>query len=108
MSTSARPWVGAPSDEHRAVCVYADEPGSPYCHKPATRHIRVEDATYGEVALASCDTHAPIARASGRFVEEHTYEGFCGIAGTIWVNNSCVLDISGQEPARAQLAEALP
>lgn len=59
------PWVGAPSDEYRAVCLYSEKPGSPYCHDPATLHVKVEDATYGEVALATCDTHAPIARASG-------------------------------------------
>lgn len=103
------PWVGEPSDEYRAVCVYSDRPGAPYCHEPATLHVRVEDGHYGCVALAACDAHVPIARASGRFIEEHAFEGFCGFPGTLWIDNCCVLDISGQEPARQAVArEAVP
>lgn len=97
---TVQPWVGPPSDEYRAVCVYSDRPSQLQCAEPATLHVKVEDGHYGCVALATCDRHASIARASGRFVEEHIYEGVCGMAGTIWVNNQCVLDDSGQEPAR--------
>lgn len=94
------PWVGPPSDEYRAVCVYAEEPGATQCSAPATLHVKVDDPGYGTAALSTCDQHAPIARGAGQFIEEHTYEGFCDIAGSIWVDNQCVLDVSGVEPVR--------
>jgi hypothetical protein len=91
------PRVGEASDEYRAVCVYSPEPGMPQCDKPATLHVRVEDKTYGEVALATCDEHVGTARAAGRFVQEHAFKGFCGFPSSLWVleHNLCVLDDSG-------------
>lgn len=102
------PWVGPASDEYRAVCVFAEQPGSPKCDAPATVHIRVADGTYGEVSLASCDRHASIARATAPVVAEHTYEGFCDFPASVWVGNPsrCVLDDSGEEPALKALAFA--
>jgi hypothetical protein len=103
----AQPWVGAPSAEYRAVCLYSDGPGQPQCDEPAILHVGVEDANYGTVAdygvigLPTCGRHAHLARASARFIEEHPHEGFCGFPGTLWLENHCVLDVSGREPARA-------
>ncbi len=69
----------------------------------------VDTATYGVVCLITCDAHAPIARTSGQYVEEPTYEGFCGFPGTLWVDNHCVLDDSGRSehamPATSGLIE---
>jgi hypothetical protein len=95
------PWVGEESDEYRAVCVYADRPGQPQCGEPATVHVSSLAARYGYVVLASCATHAPIARSAGQFVMEHRYEGVCGFPSTIWDEqaNRCILDDTGKEPA---------
>lgn len=111
----AEPSVGAESDEYRAVCLYSDRPGSPRCGEPAVLHIGVEDTNYGSVAdygliaLATCSRHAPMARASARFVNEHAFEGFCGFPATRWDmhHNRCVLDDSGQEPSRVEHAESV-
>lgn len=94
-----KPQVGEPSEEYRAVCVYAPRPGQAQCGRLARFHVMVEDDHYGKVALASCKEHAEIARASGVFVMEHAYQEFCGFPGTLWdeVANRCVLDDSGQE-----------
>lgn len=104
------PRVGAETDEYRAVCVYSPSPGDPQCDAPATLHVQVDCDPYGVVALAACPQHAPIARASGRFIEEHVYEGYCGLPGTLWSpQNMCVLDDSGREPARvAEHAASTP
>lgn len=95
------PRVGLPSTDYRAVCQYSHQPGAPECTNEATVHVATEDAHYGFVCLASCNEHAPIARASGRYVMEHTFEGVCGLPGTLWNEqlNRCVLDDSGEEPA---------
>lgn len=91
------PRVGRESDEYRSVCVYEPEPYAPQCEKRATWHVRVEDKAYGEVALSSCDDHVGLARASGRLVQEHTFDGCCGFPGSLWIIelNVCVLDDSG-------------
>lgn len=104
------PWVGKPTDEYRAVCLYSPHPGEPRCAAPATVHILVDDATnHGVVALASCDQHSGIARASGVLLMEHPHEGWCGLAGAFWdeAENRCVLDDSGREPALKAHAEAV-
>lgn len=91
----SKPWVGEVSNEYRSVCVYSPEPGERQCEKTATHHIRVEDRTYGEVALQSCEEHAGTARATGRFVQEHTYDDdTCGLRRALWIveRNKCVLE----------------
>jgi hypothetical protein len=90
-------YVGKPSDEYRAVCVYSDRPGAPKCGSPATRHVAVEDAHYGAVALATCSTHLPAAKAAGPVMGEHDFEGFCGFPGSLWSSERCVLDGSGPD-----------
>lgn len=99
-------YVGPASDEYRAVCVYSDVPGDPQCDRPAVRHVRVVCDEYGEVMLASCSVHLSNARTAGRFVQEHDFEGVCGFPSTLWVTelNICVLDASGEEPAREEQA----
>jgi hypothetical protein len=103
------PTVGAPSDEYRAVCVYSHRPDTAQCGKPATVHVRTISPTWGEVALATCDGHAPIARAAGELVAEHEHAGVCGFPGTLWsdVENVCVIDDSGREPTCAERAELI-
>jgi hypothetical protein len=106
---NAKPWIGEESDEYRAVCVYADQPGQPQCGEPATVHVWSTDSLYGGTMLASCDAHAPTARAAGQFVMEHRYEGVCGFPSTLWDDtvNRCVLDDSGEEPALRDITAAL-
>jgi hypothetical protein len=105
--TPLRPTVGAPSDEYRAVCDYSHRPDTAQCGQPATRHIRTLSPAWGEVALATCDRHAPIARAAGQFVAEHEYTGVCGFPATVWLDaeNVCAIDDSGQEPAHVDAAQ---
>lgn len=96
-----RPYVGEASDEYRAVCVYSPTPGAEQCGAAATTHVRVLDCGgYGEVCLASCADHAPVARAAGALVAEHAFSGCCGLPATMWLDglNVCVLDESGVEP----------
>jgi hypothetical protein len=95
-----QPWVGEETDEYLPVCVYADRSGQPKCGEPATVHVWSIAAPYGNVMLASCAAHAPIARTAGRIIMEHRYEGVCGFPSTIWDDtaNRCVLDDSGEEP----------
>lgn len=99
----SKPWVGEVSTEYRAVCVYSPNPGEQQCDKTATHHVRVEDKTYGEVALQSCEEHAPTARASGRFVQEHAYnDDTCASPRALWIveHNACFLD--GAAPSQQE------
>jgi hypothetical protein len=102
------PRVGAESDEYRAVCVYSEQPGEPKCGQPATTHVRVKDPHYGEVSLVTCARHLPIARAAGKFLQEHKYEGWCGFPASLWniELNVCLMDDTGVEPVRREHAEA--
>lgn len=97
-------YVGKESDEYRAVCVYSDRPGAPKCGAPATRHLAVEDAHYGVVALATCDTHLPVARATAPVAGEHDFEGFCGFPGSLFYLERC--DLDGTGPDRMLTASA--
>lgn len=102
------PWVGEPSSEHRAVCVYAPTPADPTCGEPAAVHVMVDSAGWGPVALSSCDAHRSIARASGTPIDEHLHVGFCGLPGALWMYppiSACVIDDSGVEPALSGAAE---
>lgn len=103
-----RPRVGSATDEHRAVCVYSLRAGEPQCGKPATTHVRVRDGHYGEVALATCAQHLPVARSAGEFLQEHAYEGWCGFPASLWHPelNVCFVDDTGVEPVLREHAEA--
>ncbi len=72
-------------------------------------HVRVEDPRYGEVCLSSCDKHLPVARAAGKFLQEHTFEGWCGFPASLWSPelNVCFVDDTGVEPVRCERAEAV-
>lgn len=113
MTDNDLPRVGTPSDEHRTVCLYSFRPGDPQCGKPATLHVMVDSdvptADDGRVSLPTCDEHAPIARAAGRFVAEHPHAGVCGLPGSVWLPdaNVCVIDDSGVEPTRSGTYEAV-
>lgn len=100
------PGVGGPSDEHRAVCEYTGlvEDG-PACGEPATVHILTVATGWGRVALASCDRHAGIARRAGLYEAEHPHRSVCGLPGTIWTDEECILDDSGVEPVLAGVRE---
>ncbi len=101
------PWVGESSDEYRAVCLYSLNPDTPPCDQPATVHILTESDKHGLVSLVSCDDHAPTARVSGRYVDEHVYGGVCGFPSTVWLfepENRCALDDSGEEPVLCGVA----
>jgi hypothetical protein len=71
-------------------------------------HLRTYDPAYGAVALATCTEHLPIARAAGEFLQEHTYDGWCGFPASLWnvEQNVCLIDATGIEPARHTYAEA--
>ena len=106
--TNEVPRVGTESDEYRAVCVYSLRPGEPQCGRPAVVHVRTRDSHYGEVVLATCTEHLPIARAAGEFLQEHQYEGWCGFPASLWNAelNVCLVDDTGVEPARREHAVA--
>lgn len=113
MTSQAR--VGRPVEDCRAVCLYSFAPGHPRCANTATVHVLIDDAHYGPVSLPTCDEHASVARASGVYVLEHAFEGWCGFPGTYWVGdpvNRCELDDSGPNrmiaAARQVPAKAVP
>lgn len=94
------PGVGRPSDDHRAACQYTGlTADGPACGEPATVHILTVATGWGRVALASCDRHAPIARAAGLYEAEHPHRGVCGLPAALWADEGCVIDDSGVEPA---------
>lgn len=93
------PWVGEPSDDHRATCSYAPIPGAPRCELAATTHLAVESDLWPElVALATCEEHRRIAEHAGRVFGVHPHRMFCGMPGTVWdeQNKRCALDGTGQ------------
>jgi len=88
--------------------VYSPNPGDPSCNAQATLHVMVRSSSYGVVMLATCDSHALIARKSGVFIQEHKHEGFCGFPGTLWSpENVCVLDDSGRHELRVLHTEGV-
>lgn len=102
-----KPWVGEPTDEYRAVCVYSERPGAPKCDATATVHVMVRDEHYGPVGLVACDTHASTARASGEFITEHPFENWCDMPGSHWVLqpvDRCELDDGGPDRTLAGVA----
>jgi hypothetical protein len=106
---TACPYVGEPSNEHRAVCVYAPTPAGPKCDQPATVHVMVDSDRWGRVALSSCDDHRGVALASGTAIDEHPHQLLCGLPGTLWMFppvSACLLDDSGVEQTATALAEA--
>lgn len=82
-----KPRVGAASDEHGPDCAFSVEPGEPLCGNRATRHLLVKDATYGEVALQTCDEHVDVARQAGELLQEHVFEVACGLPTAQWFSN---------------------
>lgn len=105
----SEPGVGPASTDYRGVCQYHGPTGhGPPCGEPATVHVRTMSASWGDVSLASCDRHAPIARAAGGFMAEHRHWGVCGLPGTVWADEACVIDESGVEPELTGARELEP
>lgn len=98
MAAVSAPRVGPPADDHRAVCEFSATRGAPKCGAAATVHVCTTSPEWGTVALATCDEHVDIARRAGHQEAEHPHRGLCGIAGTLWTDEQCVLDDSGVEP----------
>ncbi len=93
-----KPRVGEPSTDHRPVCAFSAKPGAPQCVERATFHIRVISIEWGEVALATCDAHAPIARSTGIVHDEHEFTGCCGMEPVVWMGDHCALFVTEAEP----------
>lgn len=95
------PRVGARSDDHRAVCAYSPVPGAPQCANRAILHYAIEHETGidGIVGLATCAAHADIAAATGPVAGVHEHQAWCGLPGTRWQDDACVLDGTGQSAA---------
>lgn len=75
-----KPFVGPPTVPD-AGCAYAADIDAQPCGRPPTLHLLVDSAGWGLVALDTCDGHASIGRASGRFIEEHPYGDPCRAGG---------------------------
>lgn len=71
------PYVGPP--QVGAGCAYGLDITDALCGKAESMHILV-DCSWGVVALVACEQHAPIARAAGRLLSEHTYGPACADA----------------------------
>ncbi len=105
--TAVPPGVGGPTSDHRAVCAYTGSvpDGPTVCNAAATRHLMVQSPAWGVVGLLACDAHLRIARAAGIVLGEHEFMGLCGLPGTAWTDERCVIDDSGLEPALAGTRE---
>lgn len=90
--------IGDLMTDHRPVCGCADTLTDPPCGRPATWHVLTDDVDrHGLTSLAACPAHAPVARSCGHVLQEHAYDGVCGMPGTLWDphHNRCVLDGTG-------------
>lgn len=102
-----RPRVGEESTDHRAICAWSATPISPQCTATAELHIRVISLDYGDVVLASCHNHAPIARATGIQHGEHPFTHYCGLPGTLWHPTRCEVDVASQRIRATHLLDNL-
>jgi hypothetical protein len=88
------PFVGEPAGIS-GVCVYSRIPGDLPCGELPTVHLCVESAVKGVVGLAACGNHEGIARASGRVLDEHSYEPpFCK-GGACWPSDTGGTETTG-------------
>lgn len=107
-----KPYLSGPIEDYIARCTYGIPEGDPNrCTNRATRHLALLAADLVELhSIAACDEHVGIARrlCGERFVQEHAYEGLCGLPGTLWSFdlNECVLDDSGRSAAGHEQAAA--
>jgi hypothetical protein len=71
--TSYEPWIGEDTTGGDGTdCRARWGPGWPACGATATIHILSESAIDGVVCLKTCEAHAPMARAAGVYVDEHS------------------------------------
>ena len=82
---NADPWIGDKSWIQRGVCDFTPHEGEPICGAMAIVHVLSESAIHGEVQLASCDRHAPVARLAGRMLDEHPYDSTCRAGQCLWL-----------------------
>lgn len=101
--------------EHGPLCAYAiaETDPIPRCTNVAAWHIALlAKDLVTLLTIAACDTHVDIARkaAGEHYVQAHEYGGWCDAPGSLWhfQRNECVLDDSGEAPARAVDREAVP
>jgi hypothetical protein len=100
MNRDGLPSIGKRRDEYSADCSFGTIEGGtdPKCPKRATWHIAAITCLNPEEmgSLVVCDDHYALAReaASYGFIQQHPYEGVCGLPGTLWDTkvNRCVLD----------------
>jgi hypothetical protein len=72
----ASPFAGPPTVA-TGGCAFSATITTPHCGQPSTVHIAVDAPGWGTIAFASCDDHAPIARACGELLGEHPYRAEC-------------------------------
>lgn len=86
---TAAPFVGLP-DDNPGTCAFAgvDLTGDRCAQQPTT-HLRVMAPGWGDVALATCDGHEPLARAAGTVLDEHPWNrDTCSTAREPWPNGA--------------------
>ncbi|WP_086668038.1 hypothetical protein [Lentzea kentuckyensis] len=90
--------IGDLMNDHRPVCGHADTLEHPKCGRPAAWHVLIDDADmHGLTSLAACPAHVTVARSCGNVLQQHAYDGVCGMPGTLWNpdSNRCELDGTG-------------
>jgi len=86
---STDPWIGDRAADSPGTCCFAVAPGQPRCDQAATIHILSESAIHRLVALATCDRHAPIGRAAGATIAEHSFGPGCAASRPSWRDDHC-------------------
>lgn len=97
---NTEPWIGDAVTENDSTCNFSSGPlgEGPRCTNPATLHIRSESAIHGVVSLATCDTHAEIARGAGLNPDEHPYGPGCEGDFSYWTTEGYCLPDPGGAP----------
>jgi hypothetical protein len=76
------PFVGLPTEG--ATCAFSPDLDGEPCSADPTIHVLSDAPGWEVVALATCDEHAPIARAAGVQIGEHPYGPDCP-NGACWI-----------------------
>jgi hypothetical protein len=92
----AAPFVGPPSEGEG--CAYAVDLDSPACNAQPSLHVQVRSEAWGATALATCNTHAAVARSSGTWITEHPYGPECPESAACWQTRGATTTLKDYQP----------
>lgn len=90
-----KPGIGLPS-EPGPNCMYSRIPfGDESCDESAIVHLLIASDFWGMVKVQSCTLHAPIARHTGKVLDEHEFQIECSLGESYWssAQKTCILKV---------------